>query len=65
MQDDGQDSLQSQGNVEEQGEEYVRRQPSNNEQWQQINHFSGSFNTSGGKAFYGGSFNSGGGPMSF
>ena len=35
------------------------------EQYQQINHFSGTFNTSGGKAFYGGSFNSGGGPMNF
>jgi nucleoside phosphorylase len=35
------------------------------EQYQQINHFSGTFNTSGGKAFYGSSFNSGGGPMNF
>jgi nucleoside phosphorylase len=35
------------------------------EQYEQINHFSGTFNTSGGKAFYGGSFNSGGGPMNF
>jgi nucleoside phosphorylase len=32
---------------------------------QQVNHFNGSFNTSGGKAFYGGNFNSGGGAMHF
>ena len=45
------------------GQNLHQHQKSN--QHQQINHFSGDFNTSGGKAFYGGTFNSGGGPMSF
>ena len=41
------------------------RPQSMNQSTQPINHFSGTFNTDGGKMFQGGSFNSGGGVMNF